>query len=171
MHKIRFSKSAVYWCMNRKACKSTVVFLPFDWDWCFLGRWGKRIFKYVGGSNLMGSLVWVPACVSSPASEAVSAAVAASCEMARNPYELPLVHRNAGSPAEQGSRLHHEQKRNKITWLHFIFPKGRERWKGRWGELQLQRFKTILIMSHGLEVYVKDNGQAQLIMIGLPLQW
>lgn len=171
MYKIRFSRSAVYWRMNRKAWKSAVVFLPFDWDWCFLGRWGKKIFKYTGESNLMGSLVWASACVSSPASEAVSAAVAASCEMARDPYGPFLVRRNAGSPAEQGSQPHHERKGTKSLDSISSSQRVGEGERGRGGELQLHWFKSSLIMSHGLAVYMKDNGWVQLIMIGLPLQW
>lgn len=92
--------------------------------------------------------------------------------MSHNSYGALLVQRNAGSSTEQESQLHHgKKKRNKITRLHFIFPKGRGRWKGRGEELQLHWLKSILIMSHSLAVYMKDNGRVQLIMIGLPLQW
>lgn len=158
--------------MNRKAWKSTVVFLTFNWDWCFLGRWGtKKIFTYTGGSNLTVSLVWVSACVSSPASEAVPAAVTGSHEMAYHPYGLLQVWRNAESPAEQENRLHCDWKGIKSLDSIFAFPKGRGRWKGRAAELQLKCFESILIMSHSLAVYMKDNGRVQLIMIGLPFQW
>jgi len=90
--------------------------------------------------------------------------------MARDPYGSLLVQRNDGSPAEQGSRLHCERKGAKS--LDFISSSRRvgEGERGNGGELQLQWFKSILITSHGLVVYVKDNGWVQLIMIGFPLQ-
>lgn len=65
-----------------------------------------------------------------------------------------------------------EKEQNHLTPFHL--PKGSGKVKGEGGgggpELQLQWFKSILIMSHGLAVYMKDNGRVQLIMIGLPLQ-
>lgn len=62
-----------------------------------------------------------------------------------------------------------EKEQNHLTPFHL--PKGSGKVKGEGGaELQLQWFKSVLIMSHSLAVYMKDNGRVQLIMIGLPLQ-
>lgn len=70
----------------------------------------KKKIKYTEGNNVMGSLVWVSACIFTPASEAVSAAVIPSWEVTWAPYGPLLVWRNVGSPAEQGSWFHHERK-------------------------------------------------------------